>query len=249
MKMIYQIHEILGISMSGGGGIIPRNLIAPGTVKGIFRDPHQLHMGIFHFLQVFYHAVGKFPVIIISVLGSVRMLHPGTDMALIDGKRLLIHILFPAFFHPALICPGKTGKIGHDGSRSRAELCIIGKRICFVKLSSVLCRDQELIHGAFLYTRYKQCPDAARPQLLHGMAIFIPVIKASDHMHLCRIGCPDTKEHTFHTIFLRKMCTQLFINIIMGSLGKYILVCLRNKHRFSFWFFLFCAKCHFLCPL
>ena len=101
MQGIDQVHEILGLAVSGGRRIVACDLIAPGAVKRMLGNTHQLYVGKRNVLEVFDQSVRKLSVVIEAVRGSVGMFHPGTDMALIDGQLGLVGILFGAVLHPA----------------------------------------------------------------------------------------------------------------------------------------------------
>ena len=62
----------------------------------------QFDVGIAEFFQIFNDTIRKLSVIVEAV-SAVRMLHPGTDVALINCQRLLVGILFAALVHPARI--------------------------------------------------------------------------------------------------------------------------------------------------
>ena len=101
MQGVDQVHEILGLAVSGGRRVVACDLIAPGAVERMLGNTHQLYVGKRNVLEVFDQSVRKLTVVIETVRGSVGMFHPGTDMALIDGQLGLVGILFGAVLHPA----------------------------------------------------------------------------------------------------------------------------------------------------
>ncbi len=52
MALFHKAHEILRGAVARGGGEIPRHLIPPRAVVGIFGHRHQLHMGVAHLLHI-----------------------------------------------------------------------------------------------------------------------------------------------------------------------------------------------------
>ena len=173
----------------------------------MLRDSHKLYMGVFHLFQIFHDPVGELTIIIKSFRSAIiGMFHKRTDMALIDCHGFLVHIFFIPGFHP------------------------LGKRIGFVQLSAIPRIDQELIHCSFFHAGNEQPPDTALSQLLHGMRFLVPFIECTDDIHLCCIWCPYPEIDSLHTIFRRQMRAQFFINIIVRSLGKKILICFGNKY-------------------
>ena len=105
VERIYQVHEILGMSVSGCGSIVTCHLVSPGSVEGMLGNTHEFHMCEFHDTQVLDETVSKLSVIVETFRGSVGMLHPGADMALVDHQRLAIGILAGAGLHPARVAP------------------------------------------------------------------------------------------------------------------------------------------------
>src|SRR3989339_750535 len=52
MKLIDQVHEVLGRAISGGGCKISHCLVAPGTIKWMFHHRQKFNMGESHLLHV-----------------------------------------------------------------------------------------------------------------------------------------------------------------------------------------------------
>ena len=231
MQFINQIHKILRRSVTGRRRIVSGHLIPPGAIIRMLCDSHKLYMGVFHLFQIFNDPVGKLPIIIESFRSTViRMLHERTDMTLIDRHGLLVHIFFIPGFHPLGILPIESRDISNDGRCARSVLRIVSKGIGFVQSSAISRIDQELIHCSFFHAGNEQPPDTTFSQLLHGMRLLVPFIECADDIHLCCIWCPYPKIDSLHTIFRRQMRAQFFINIIVRSLGKKILICFGNKY-------------------
>ena len=93
VKLVHEVHEVGGLSVSGCGRIVARHLVSPGSVKRMLRYTDELDVSIFHLGQVLYYPVGKLPVGVKTVFCPVRMFHPGTDVALVDGNGHLVHVL------------------------------------------------------------------------------------------------------------------------------------------------------------
>ncbi len=109
VQLIDQIHEILRCTVAGSRRIITGHLISPGAVKGMLRNPHQLHMGIFHLFQIFHDLLCKLSVCVKPFFCPViGMLHKGTDMTFINCHRFLIHVFLIPLGHPFLIFPLKS---------------------------------------------------------------------------------------------------------------------------------------------
>lgn len=131
VKIIDQIHKVLGHSVAGGGGIVTGYLVSPGSVEGMLRNAHQLHMGVPHGFNIICQFPGSFPVSEAVVAFRPVCLAPGSQMHLIDGYGGLYRILISALFHPGGIAPGKAGDIGCDRGGSRPVFAVEGKGIRF----------------------------------------------------------------------------------------------------------------------
>ena len=72
-------------------------------------------------------------VIVEAVLTlSVRMAHPASDMALVDGDRgLVLHKRF-LLLHPRAVCPLDRGDVCDHGSSSRSLLSRVCIGICLI---------------------------------------------------------------------------------------------------------------------
>ena len=71
MHVIHKILEVLRGTIPGSGCIISCNLVSPGTVKGVLRNPHQFHMGISHLFHIVSQGMRQLSVIVKSILISV----------------------------------------------------------------------------------------------------------------------------------------------------------------------------------
>jgi len=141
VKIIDQIHKVLGHSIAGGGGIVTGHLVSPGSVEGMLRNAHQLHMGVPHGFNIICQFPGSFPVSEAVVAFRPVCLAPGSQMHLIDGYGGLYRILISALFHPGGIAPGKAGDIGCDRGGSRPVFAVEGKGIRFHQKRTALRRN------------------------------------------------------------------------------------------------------------
>ena len=161
MQVIDQIHEILRAAMAGGGRIVAGHLVTPGTVEGMLRDAHQLHMGITHLMDIIRQRVCQLPIVIIPVLiGTMGMLLPGARMHFIDGHGLFLRILLFPLLHPVLVRPTEIRDIGYFGRGSRTHLRLGCVRIRLVKQTVILRLNQIFIEAAKLYARHEHLPDS-----------------------------------------------------------------------------------------
>ena len=120
MQIIDHPCEIFRCSIPGCRCIITSHLISPGTVKRMLRDPHQLHMCITHFFNIFGNCSGKLSICIETFIFPSRMAHPGTNMCLIDRHRLMLMIPGLSVGHPFCIRPFYILDICNSGCCSRS---------------------------------------------------------------------------------------------------------------------------------
>ena len=52
VELVDKIHEVLRRAVAAGGGVVPRHLIAPRPVVGVFRHGQQLHVRVVHLAAV-----------------------------------------------------------------------------------------------------------------------------------------------------------------------------------------------------
>ena len=86
MTTVHKGHEIFRRAKSAGGRKIPNGLIAPGSVKRMFRDGKQFNVGIPHFEDVRNELLCQLEVGQITMVFA-RDSHPGAQMDFIDGQR------------------------------------------------------------------------------------------------------------------------------------------------------------------
>ena len=202
MKCIHQVHEILGMSVSGSGSIVTCHLISPGSVKRMLGNAHELHVRELHDLEILGEAVSKLSVIVKTVRASVGMLHPGTDMALVNCQRLAVGILVGTRLHPARIAPLVTGNVDGTGCCAGAQFRPVSVRIGFILLGSVLRCDAVFVEFAFAESGNEQGPDSACIILRHRMRLFVPSVESSDHVDCLGVRRPDREEDSLLSVFL-----------------------------------------------
>ena len=78
VHIVHKIFEFLWSAIAGGGSIVAGYLIAPGTIIGMFRNSHQLDMGVTHLLYIGSQLGGSFLIGIITVFFRPVFLFPGT---------------------------------------------------------------------------------------------------------------------------------------------------------------------------
>ena len=234
MQIVYQILELRRRTIARSGRIIPCHLISPGAVKGMFRNSHQLHMGISHLFHIIRQGMGKLLVRIESlfILLCSRVLHPGTGMHFIDGHSSVSWVMLRPVFHPYAIAPVKIGNIGNAGGRPGPQFRPVAVRIRLVKSLSILRGNIKLIELSHLRIRHKTFENADFTHLRHGIGILLPVIKLPyDRNALC-IGRPYGKINPFMSVQSHGMGAHFFIDIIVSALSEQILIQFTEYHFF-----------------
>ena len=224
VQIIDHIGKILWRAIAGSRRIISGHLIAPGSVKRMLCNPHQLHMGISHLLDIIRNGMGKFTIRIKSLILCARMTHPGAHMYLIDRQRILLLIPLFSLLHPLLVRPFQIGNIGHSGSRTRTPLRIICKRIRLKNPLSCLCLNTEFIQIPFLRSRHKTSVDPQRLLPLHLIRLKIPCIKLTYNRHTDCMWRPYCKIDTFLLLLHGLVRSHLAEDLIVRALSEKILI-------------------------
>ena len=145
-------------------------------------------------------------------------------MNFINCHRTLFLIKFRTVFHPGSIFPFITGNICNSGCCSRTKLRFIAIWIGFVNFLTVITDNIKLIKITDFCLRYKSLIDSDRSCLLHRVLLNIPFIKFTHYRNRSGIRCPHCKIDTFFASPHRRMRSELFINVVMGSLSEQILI-------------------------
>ena len=173
VQIVYQICKVLRRSITGSRCKVSGYLIAPGTIKRILGDSHQLNVSISHLFYIFGQFHCQFTVCIESgVFIITRMTFPRTRMYLINGHRLTVYLIILVLstrLHPFLIRPFQFADICHLGCCSRTHLRIVCIRICLIQFASILSFNEVFIHVTDLHIADKQLINAIWLQSFHLM--------------------------------------------------------------------------------
>ena len=115
MEIVDHLRELLRRAVAGRRSEISRDLIAPGPVERMLRDAHELDVRVAHVLQIRNCALCELHVCVEALDSAValRMLHPRSDMALVDDHRVLVDVKCSPLLHPLVIRPLQVGDVGH----------------------------------------------------------------------------------------------------------------------------------------
>ena len=222
MHVIYKILEIFRRSVPGRRGIIPCYLVSPGTVIGMFRYAHQLHMGVPHLFDIVCQRMSQLPVVIESVLIPVidRMFLPGTRMQLIDRHGILLLIEFQAFFHPDGITPFEFGNVIYTGSCTGAVLRIVGIRVRLEEQLALVCGNAEFVQVTLPHFWYEELVNTHIIVTFHHIFVGIPFVEISHNRYRFGVRCPDGEIYAVFAPLCCGMCTHQLIDFIMCSFSE-----------------------------
>ena len=244
VHIVHKIFEIFRSPVTGGRCIVPGHLIAPGSVEWMLRDTHQFDMSVAHIFHILCQTFRRLPVGIKAFLIFFRpgMFHPGTKMHFINGHCILFLVELYAVSHPCGILPYIIVEVRDAGSGSRSFFRPVGIGIRLIKLFTVHTDNKKLIQLAYGCTGNKSLPHTDGACFFHGGDTGVPTVEFSDHGDSLGIRSPHGKINTGRSILFCRMCAKLFVNIIVCSLPKQILV---KLGKFHFLFLLVCDPARF----
>ena len=216
----------------------------------MFCNSHKFNVGISHLFYIGSQLMSQLSVIIESRIVFILcfMFLPGTRMYFVDCHRISVFIKLRTFFHPCGIFPFVAGNICDPGCSSRTKFCFITIRVCLINLLTMISYDKKLIQITDSCFRYKNFIDTYRTCFFHWIGLCIPVIKIAHNRNISGIRCPYSKINTFLTFLCGRMCSQFFVDVVMCSLTKQVLIKFRKLQLFSHPRVLpFVLKCTFIC--
>ena len=184
--MVHEPHEVLRRTETGGGGKIPRALIAPGIVQRVLRHRQQLHGIVAHVGDIGRQLPGHVPVI---KKVTVFMPAPRAEMHLVNVQRPVVHRLLGAA--EGIVRPVEVLNVielaGGAGAGLRVEAVGVG----LVAHSPVSAG-----HGVFIGGIDRQIRDKALPELPlggKGVGPRVPAVEVPHHGNGPGVGSPDVE--------------------------------------------------------
>src|SRR5262249_84089 len=129
VERVDEVHEVLRRAVPRGGREISRGLVAPGSVKGMFRDRQQLDVRVAGTLDGIDEATGELGI---GQALSVRSALPGAEVDLIDGERGVERHAAGSRAHPFRVIPVVI-ETPSARRRARRNFPGKGKRIALVR--------------------------------------------------------------------------------------------------------------------
>ena len=210
---VNEVHELLGVAVARGGGVVAGGLVAPGAVKGVLVDGHDLDVGVAHVLDVGNELVGEVVVAVHDAalggelvagarVGAVRarlalrlvsVATPAAEVHLEDVERLGEHVTPRAGLEVGVVAPLVAGQVkGARGGAGR-HLGVGAVRVGLVELLAGSGLDEVLVEDALLDAGNKALPDAARLSGGKRRGPLIPAVEVADDVDALDVGRPDGK--------------------------------------------------------
>ena len=208
---IDEVHELLGVAVARGGGVVAGGLVAPGAVKGVLVHGHDLDVRVAHVLGVGHKLHGEVVVGVddaalrgervagarVGAVGArlalrlVAMAAPAAEMYLEDVKRLLEHVALGARLHVGAVRPVISGEVKRARRRAGNLLGIEAVRVRLVELAAVRGLDEVLVERLVADPGNEALPDAARLRAGQRVGGLVPAVEVADDVHALDVGGPD----------------------------------------------------------
>ena len=131
MHIIHKIHKVLRGSVPAGGRIITGHLIAPGSIKRMLHNRHQLYMSVSHLFNIFCQHGRDLPVIIErSAILRVRFF-PGSQVEFVDCQRFFLIMKLLSGLHPGIILPLVLIQVCDYRSCLWTQFSLVSVGVCF----------------------------------------------------------------------------------------------------------------------
>ena len=252
---IDKVHELLWVAVARRGGVVAGRLVAPGAVKGMLHERHDLDMRVAHVAHVVHelhrqvvvgvelaalggegiHGTGVVAVLVGLPLRRVAVALPRANMHLVDVERLRHVVVVGAALEPRGVVPLVAVEGPQHARGTRRALGLKGVRIGLVELLALVGLDEIFIELALLGARNKAFPNSARMHGHQRAGFLIPVVKFANDMDAFYIGRPNAKTPAARTVLRVGMRAHLFPAALPHSNAKQVdivlgeLRCVRSR--------------------
>ena len=186
VELVDKIHEVLRRAVAAGGGVVPRHLIAPRPVVGVFRHRQQLHVRVVHLAAVVCQFIRDRAVPRQPGLRPT----PGAEVHLVNAHRRAVHITLGAAAQIAPVVPDVALERPDLRRRGRSCLAVRGKGIGLEHRLPVCTGDGVFIQRPVAQTVHGLQPCAVR-QPVHRRRAGVPVVKVAHERNVLRVRRPD----------------------------------------------------------
>ena len=188
VELVDKIHEVLRRAVAAGGGVVPRHLIAPRPVVGVFRHRQQLHVRVVHLAAVVCQFIRDRAVPRQPGLRPA----PGAEVHLVNAHRRAVHITLGAAAQIAPVAPDVALERPDLRRRGRSCLAVRGKGVGLEHRLPVCTGDGVFIQRPVAQTVHGLHPCAVR-QPVHRRRVYVPAVKVAHERNVLRVRCPDGK--------------------------------------------------------
>ena len=222
MARVDEVHELGRLAIARGRGVVAGGLVAPGAVKGMLHDRHELDVGVAHLADVVDELLGKVVVAVVgpslsweriarSGPGAVRarlalrlvsVPLPAAQMHLEDVERTLADVRLGTGVEPRPVLPGVGVDLGGTRGGAARHLGVEGVGVGLVELAPVLELEEILVELAELGAGNKALPDAAGGRLLERARGLVPAVEVADDVHAADVRRPDGKVEALDAVIV-----------------------------------------------
>ena len=215
VQLVDQVAQVVGATEAGGGGVVGRDLVAPGRGVGMLGHRHELHVGEAEVGEVVGQLLGQLPV--------GQPVAPGAEVDLVDRHRRRRRVApFPRG-HPGPVAPGvvrgvdDTGRLGRPLGRERDRVGLEGER--------ARGGDQlVLVPGAGAHAGQEQLPDPRGAERPHRMQPPVPGVEVADHAHGAGVRRPDPERGAGNAVDGGLMGPEPLPKPLVPALAEQVLV-------------------------
>ena len=233
MAAVDEIHELLGRSIPGGGGVVTRHLISPTHVQRVLHHWKQLDMGVAHVQHVGDQFVRQ---LCIGIEASVRVPAPGTHVHFVNVYRALIGIEIVAGLEPLRVAPFVAFQIVQTAGVAGPQLAVEGVRVGFHAPDIVRPPHGVFVGGVAVLRCVVPEGLLIQPKLpgavvllFHGVGAAVVMVKGTDQRHVFRVGSPNAEMPLTPASLLTGMRAKHFI----GAAAEPLMKCISDSTRWS----------------
>ena len=201
---IHKFHELLRRTVAVCRSIIARHLVAPGGFIGVFRQGHQLHMGIAHLPEVRDQLVSQ---LLIVVATAVRLAFPGAEVHFIDVDGAVEDFSLALAAAEVAVAPDIAVKVADHAGILRQSLGTEAIGIGLVDFGAVGPADTIFVGLPLPGILGKGLPDAVF-QSGHGQIVLIPKVPVAGHGDFTGIGGPDAEYIALYTVLFCRVAAH-----------------------------------------
>ena len=221
--------QLIGAAIAAGGGEIAGRLVSPGFVQRVFRNRHQLDMGVAHVGGIGDERVSELGV---AIAAAVGMAPPRTGVHFVDIQRRVQPVGARAPLKPLAVAPRILRRLAYPRRRCRAQLETLGVRVGFHHHRTAgAVANFVLVQRAGRQFRHEQFPHPAGAARLQRMHAPVPGIEIADQAHALGIGRPHREAHARDALNRHRPRTQRKIGLVQAAGAEQIQIVVGKGER------------------